>query len=169
VTAALSWTLPAQPATGSAVFIPLAGSGRPGPLGYYQINASLDDAATTGYNSIQCFFDLRYCHVVSHIAVDKTQATVANAVWNARVTPTQAWMVDLVGYDDLTNIDPQISDVRVPELEIVDGDGTTYIQSIIEENAIGDTHTMKAVIYVFDKNIRNTVPLQLILSSLGGR
>lgn len=129
----------------------------------------MDDAAGTGYNSIQVFHDERYAAIVSHVGVSKTQAAVANCVWNLRATPTQSWMVDLVGYDDLTNLDPQISDVRIPALEIVDGDGQSYVQSIIEENAAGDNHEMNCVIYVFDKNVRTQAPLSVILNSLGGR
>ncbi len=169
MTASETFTLPDQPTNGESKFVPLGGRGLGSPLGYYQISANLDDAATTGYNSIKCFLDDRYTAIVSHLAVGKTQAAVANCVWRARLTPTQDFLVDLTGYDDLTNIDPQISSVRVPALEIVDGDGVSYVQSIIEENAIGDNHQMYCLMYVFDKNVRNQVPLGVILNSLGGR
>lgn len=169
MTASTEFILPAQPANGTTVFIPLGGRGLGSPLGYYQINANLDDAAGTGYNSIKCFLDDRYTAIVSHMGVAKTQASVANCVWNARLTPTQKWIEDLTGFDDLTNIDPQIASVRVPTLEIVDGDGVSYVQSIIEENALGDNHEMSVLMYVFDKNVRNQVPLSVILNSLGGR
>lgn len=169
MTVAETFTLPAQPTTGTARFIPLAGSGVLGPLGYYQIAVTLDDLASTGYNKIRCILDKRYTHIVSHCGVTKIQASVANAVWSLKVSPSQQWIVDLVGYDDLTSADPQIADVRTPNLEIIDGDGSAYIESLIEENAIGDTHGFTAVIYVFNKNIRNMVPLHIILGSLGGR
>lgn len=163
-----TFALPAQPTTGTSTFIALGGSGKGSPLGYYQVKATLVDTGTSGFNSIKCFLDERYINVVSHIAMTKVQATPTALLWNARTTPTQS-IFKTATAQNITGIGPDVADIVVPELELVDGDGTTFIESIVEQDAVGDIHAMNALIYVFDKFIRTTTPLSIILNSLGGR
>lgn len=163
-----TFTLPAQPTTGEVVFIPLGGSGYGSPLGYYQVKATLVDGGTTGFNSIKCFLDDRYANIVSHLGMTKVQATPTALLWNARLTPTQS-IYKTATAQNIAGIAPDVADVIVPVLEIVDGDGSTFIESIVEQDAVADIHAMNAIIYVFAKNIRTTTPLSVILNSLGGR
>lgn len=163
-----TFTLPDQPTTGSAVFIPLGGSGFGSPLGYYQVKAQLVDTGTTGFNSIKCFLDDRYTNVVSHIGMTKTQDTPTDLLWKAGLTPTQS-IFQLVVAGNIAGIAPDVAAVVTPVLELVDGDGINFIDSIVEQDAVSDIHAMNAVIYVFDKFIRTTTPLSIILNSLGGR
>lgn len=163
-----TFALPAEPAAGSVVFIPLAGKGLGSPLGYYQIKATLADTGTSGFNSIKCFLDERYASIVSHMGMTKIQATPTDLLYNARLTPTQS-IFKTVTSQNIAGIAPDVADVVVPELEIVDGDGINFVESIVEQDAVGDTHAMNVLIYVFDKNVRQLAPLSVILNSLGGR
>lgn len=149
----------------------MVGTGVGFPKGYYVIRAEQDDTGTAGFNSIKANLDPRYLAVVSHMGVQKTQATVAAISVNARLTETQAFFNEVAG-QTIAGINPSVGAVFVPSLELVEParpGANDFVESIVNQAAIGDTHFMRVVIYCWDINARQTASLGEIFGSIGGR
>lgn len=166
--------LPAQPDSGTVQYVPLGGDGVSAPHGQYVVNVANLGDATGGNNLIYVRPDPRWVTLVQFM---QGKVTGAAADVNVRFSITGVGNI-LVGHNAvLANVDLAPTSIEnmgmwVPPMWLIEtpGGGLANLDrpflSLVGANVDGDTNTLTAFMFVFDRRVRELTPTSVILASL---
>ncbi len=147
-------TLPAQPAAGSSVYVPLGGDGLTAPHSAYSIRsmAAVMDVSG-GLAQVKVVLDDRFCSLVSfvtaHIENESTSQVVRFQI-SGSSTPSIIDNVTLLGFVAHSDC----SNVWYPPTWVLPGSGQVCTLTVAADNVDGDTLSVSAVVYNFDIRVR---------------
>jgi len=165
VAVAVTVVLPAQPATGAGtLFTPFGGDGRSAPLGVYDVDAFVVGDASGGNAVVNIDFDARYTNLLSFAQAGVLADTAAgefqlqlsdNTVFipNVRIVGTLPGVTE--GF-----VTPNSVFLWYPPPLFLTGAGR--ISATFVNVDATETYDLAAQIYVFDRNVRQISPAQLL-------
>lgn len=167
--------LPDQPAVGVVHRTPLGGDGFRAPLAAYIVdNLQLTGDASGGGASLMVTMDERFCALVAYLTFSATQATDQDIDVRYRLDTSSASspVATQVQSRRLEFIVPQVSsatinDVWTPTPVIVPGDGAGGLCSVEVKNEDTDIYRLSVLIYIFDINVRQVMPMGPLLWARG--
>jgi len=168
-----SFELPNQPAVGSTVLQPLGGNGFTSPHSVYQIQSSLVSDASVGASNLYIRFDPRYVQVVANVLIAVNSGAAAITV-NASIRgelggrlQIRHSMADLPvsGLGATAQVSWTPEPMAVSASSALLATELPYIRATID-NVDTETLTIYALVYNFDKNARERVPLTDLFSFL---
>jgi len=150
-----SFTLPAQPATGAAIQVPLGGDGFAAPHSAVVLrNVNLAHDASGGSAIMETILDDRYVSLVSYMAMFIDQATELAEVVRAEIvgatSPILRENIALVPNATLSDT----AGVWYPPPWVLPGTSNRCILRYTAVNVDGDTSFQNALIYQFDIRVR---------------
>ncbi len=168
-------TLPGQPASGVVHRTPLGGDGFAAPMAAYIVdNMELTGAAGSGNITATILMDERFCSLVAYATVSITQATDQNMGVRYRLdtslasSPVATQVQSRFLTAGSSNTSPAtINDVWVPVPVILPGDGGGGLLSVGSVNFDTDLFRVSALIYLFDINVRQVMPMGPLLWARG--
>lgn len=161
---AINVTLPGQPVLGVNTFTPLGGDGWTAPHSVAEVSVGSAGDASAGNNVITVTFDPRFQSIVTYVRLSNSSASAGiemDLVMFPAVPRSQPQLQafanavpvnGLRGTNNLTWSPPPI-----PHLDRLQATTT---------NTNGDSLTLMAYIYQFQRTVLQQVPLNLILASL---
>lgn len=169
------FTLPAQPTSGSVVFVPLGGDGFTAPRFAYMLNkVALTGDVSGGAATITARMDLRFVSLVSYVTGQIQQGTSADA--EHRFTLSSDFVAEQVSQGDITAISSTIAafeiaktwfpaPVLLPGGNLSASERSRIIMKFL--NVDDDVYEMAALIYCFDIRVREETPMGPLLWARG--
>jgi len=154
-------TLPDQPPAGGQTHrTPLGGDGFRAPMAAYIVDNMLATGDAGGGPIVcQVNMDERFCSLVAYLTVSMTQASQTDIDLRFRVQHRRA---------EATGISPaQISEVWVPVPVIIPGGGAGGLITAGALNVDTDLFRLSALIYLFNINVRQVMPMGPLLWARG--
>jgi len=167
--------LPNQPATGATHRTPLGGDGYRAPMAAYIVdNMAVTGDAGGGGALLQVQMDERFCSLVAYLTVSLTQATDADIDVRYRLDTSQASspVATQVQGRRLEFTVAQVSsatinDVWAPIPVIIPGGGAGGLFSAEFKNVDTDIYRLSALVYLFNINVRQVMPMGPLLWARG--
>ncbi len=161
--------LPAVPTDGTTRYEPFAGAGYMAPLAEYFTRVNLTMDASGGTASVFIQFDERYTSAVSfinfHIVGSATAVEYAITMQNTG-QPGEAFAITVTGRTVLIDSSRTVfnnSLLWYPPALWFEQSGELIV---VVDNVDGDSLHVKAQILLFDADVRNKVPLNILMLNL---
>lgn len=160
---AVEVTLPAQPAIGLNTYTPLGGDGWTDPHSVSEVSVSSAGDASAGNNVITVNFDNRFVSVVTYIRLANSSASAGIEMHVSMLPLDRAQPQMTMFYND------------VPVIQLFGQNVVTWAPAPLPHmgrmiatttNTNGDTLSLMAYIYQFQRTALQQVPLSRILASL---
>lgn len=173
VAVAISFTLPAQPSTGSVKYVPLGGDGFVSPFAAYAVRGvGVTGAAGGGSATLTINMDDRFCSLVQYVSWSADQVASADAEYRTRIASLDGNTPILIDVGDVTAIDADISSATIsktwePTPTILAGGAA---RAFIEHkflNVADDTYLLNAMIFLFNIRAREVTPMGPLLWARG--
>ncbi len=172
MTVSESITLPAQPATGAAHWIPLGGDGYTFPLGAYSLKGwKIDGDASAGSAFLKCFLDDRYSHLVHYVCGQIKQGTAADAdlfiECSGEEVMASRWAGLVAAGSKTTNV-TTIAKTIYPPSVLLPGAGAPFTLCQFVNVGVVDDYLCDAYIFEFQLDAIRRTPMTLIAACRGG-
>ncbi len=169
VSAAL--VLPAQPAAGSLVYVPLGGDGQRAPKFAWALRVfQLSGDASGGAAQLTVTLDPRYTSLVSLVTWQIAQGAAADADFRVLLRgDTSPTVLDLGTQDSTVSLVSAFEVGRTwnpTPIVLPGGNENAQIQAHFK-NVDGDEYFLDALIYAFDIDVRQRTPMGPLLWSRG--
>lgn len=172
---AVTLQLPNQPSTGAVHRTPLGGDGYRAPMAAYIVdNFQATNAAGGGASTLTVQMDERFCSLVAYATLSMTQATPADIDARYRLDTTQASSPIApqvqgrrIEFTDSDISTATINDIWTPTPVIIPGGGAGGILTMGVVNIDTDLFRLSALIYLFNINVRQVMPMGPLLWARG--
>jgi len=166
-------TFPSQPASGTLKYVPLGGNGYTDPFAMYQLkDFSVTGDATGGTASLHVIMDNRYCCMLAYASMTSaatgTDPMSIRWVWGSDTggESPQAFRFQEAPVSPL-GFGSRVSDTWVPQAFMQGSDPVALRLSVASVNEDTDAVVMHAVIYLYNINARNRVPMSQLVKAQG--
>ncbi len=149
-------TLPAQPASGTTVLVPLGGNGFTAPKSLFYVTVNLTGDATGGLLSIDVKRDERFEQLVDFMVIQNAGGAVVYRMDLFRDLGSRALVIGT------SNADTTISTGMWSPPALID----PHSYRLSTANVDGVQVKLKMAIYNFDVRASELVPLELLLASV---
>ncbi len=170
-------TLPAQPVTGATHRTPLGGDGYKAPMAAYIVdNFTLVGDATGGSPGISFTvnMDERFCALVAYAVLSVSQASGTALGLRFRIDTGQGSSPVAPQLQNIaaaaiagTANSATINETWNPIPLIIPGDGAQGLLQMTTTNIDTDTYRFSALIYLFNVNVRQVMPMGPLLWARG--
>jgi len=170
--------LPNQPASGQVTRVALGGDGLISPMAAYAIKDFALTGDGTGLVTHLVQMDPKFCAIVAYVTYTNLQATAADQ--DVRMTVGADEQARLLFAQTIQTLDADYKSAGIPTLNatwnptpliLQGGVGFTnppFIRMQVE-SFTGDVVQLSALVYLFDINVRNRTPIELLYRAMGGR
>lgn len=162
-----SFTLPAQPTTGSSKYVPLAGNGYTAPQSAYAVAVQLSGDATGGSANITVRPDPQYASILSYASFSAfaTAAAVGQLYQIINGAETAASMIQ-GAFDVVGGLNPNQASTWTPPLLVLDPPAEDPQLVFVMPNEDGVTFSLNLRLYNFRKGVQNVTPLPNLVAAL---
>lgn len=172
---AVTLQLPNQPSTGAVHRTPLGGDGFRAPMASYivdnfQISGNVSGGSLLGTVNM----DERFCALVAYITTSITQTTPADTDLRLRLdtsganSPVAAQVQSIAAANISATVSTAtINEIWTPTPTILPGSGAGALFSVQGLNNDGDLFRISALIYLFNINVRQVMPMGPLLWARG--
>jgi len=166
---------PGSPLSGAVHRTPLGGDGFRAPMAAYILdNIQLTGDAGGGAVTIQVNMDERFCSLVAYMVYSNSQATPAAVGIRFRIDTAEgsspiAPQVQSVFASALASTvsTSSINEIFTPTPVIIPGGGAGGLITVASTNALSDNNRLSALIYLFNINVRQVMPMGPLLWARG--
>lgn len=159
-----------------AAFVPLAGDGLTAPFAMYCTFQSLVGDASGGLAQLIISLDSRYCSMVQICAWVVTQATPGDMEFAIAISAAPNQSSTAIGYQGTSEsivlggaLTENIRGYWSPPAVILGpSDGSNPAIGLNFDNVLADVYTLRTQILLWDINVRQRTPWQILANSLTG-
>lgn len=163
--------LPAQPGTGTAVYVGLGGNGYSSPFAAYAVH-DFEQTGDAGAGSVtfKITMDVRYVSLVSYVTWNGNQVASADADYRLSVGSSPGapnWLENGVAVAIAAGVSSNtIGKTFQPTPALLPGNQDAHI-NVKVKNVLNDVHKVSALIYLFRHDVRQVAPIGPLLWARG--